>query len=309
MEPNRYPRPDSQTDESGSCFGDCPFFIAAAMIKLDCGRFRLDLSRPLIMGILNVTPDSFSDGGHYLALDQSLRQAERLLAEGAAILDIGGESTRPNAPFVSIEEELDRVMPVLERLQELGVPLSLDTRRTRVMQEGLRIGVDLINDVAALEDDGALEAVSASAAAVCLMHKQGNPENMQSSPEYGNVVDEVGLYLNQRVTACLTAGIARERLLIDPGFGFGKTLAHNLALLRALPDLARRTGVPVLAGLSRKSMLGQITGEGVAAERLGASVAAAMEAARRGAVVIRVHDVKATRQALQVLEAVEMTEQ
>lgn len=279
------------------------------MIKLDCGRFRLDLSRPLIMGILNVTPDSFSDGGRYLVLDQSLRQAERLLAEGAAILDIGGESTRPNAPFVSIDEELDRVMPVLERLQELGVPLSLDTRRTRVMQEGLRIGVDLINDVAALEDDGALEVVSASAAAVCLMHKQGNPENMQASPEYGNVVDEVGQYLNQRVAACLTAGIARERLLIDPGFGFGKTLAHNLALLRALPDLARRTGVPVLAGLSRKSMLGQITGENVAAERLGASVAAAMEAARRGAVVIRVHDVKATRQALQVLEAVEMTEQ
>ncbi|GGY08027.1 dihydropteroate synthase [Paludibacterium paludis] len=278
------------------------------MIELACGRFRLGLSRPLIMGIVNVTPDSFSDGGRFLAPDAALRQAERLVAEGAAILDIGGESTRPNAPSVSVQEEMDRVLPALERIGELGVPLSLDTRRTAVMREGLRVGVDLINDVAGLEDDGATDAVAPYPVAICLMHKQGNPDSMQASPHYTDVVAEVGDYLERRVSACLNAGIARERLLIDPGFGFGKTLEHNLALLRALPALSRRAGVPVLAGLSRKSMLGQITGEPVPDERLGASVAAAMEAARRGAAIIRVHDVKASRQAMQVLAAVDYPE-
>lgn len=257
------------------------------------------------MGILNVTPDSFSDGGRYRTLDAALAQAERLLEEGADLLDIGGESTRPNAPFVSPQEEMDRVLPVLERLSGAPVPLSLDTRRSEVMRAALAIGVDLINDVSALEDQGALALMHDCQAGICLMHKQGNPDSMQHDPSYQDVVTEVGDYLRRRVSLCLDAGIAHERLLADPGFGFGKTLAHNLALLAALPAIAARAGVPLLVGLSRKSMLGAITGEQVAAERLGASVAAALEAARRGAAVIRVHDVKATRQALQVLAALQ----
>lgn len=275
--------------------------------SLQCGRFTLDLSRPLVMGILNVTPDSFSDGGRFNALDQALRHAEQMLADGAAILDIGGESTRPNAPHVSPEQEMERVLPVLERLRELGAPLSLDTRRTVVMREALAMGaVDLVNDVSALEDAGALELVAASDAAICLMHKQGNPDTMQDRPEYADVVTEVAGYLARRVQLCLDAGIARGRLLVDPGFGFGKTLEHNLALLRGLPEIERAAGAPLLVGLSRKSMLGAITGEATPAERLGASVAAALESARRGARIIRVHDVKATRQALQVLDALKV---
>ncbi|MCW3479863.1 dihydropteroate synthase [Neisseriaceae bacterium JH1-16] len=275
------------------------------MNSLLCGRFRLDLSQPLVMGILNITPDSFSDGGRFERLDAALHHAEQMVQDGAALIDIGGESTRPNAPYVSPEEELERVLPVLEKLAGLGVPLSLDTRRASVMQAALSAGVvDLINDVSALEDEGALELAAASAnVAVCLMHKQGNPDTMQNRPDYDDVVDEVGDYLGRRVRLCLEAGIDRDRLLADPGFGFGKTLEHNLALLRQLPELERRAGVPLLVGMSRKSMLGAITGETVPAERLGASIAVALESARRGARIIRVHDVKATRQALQVLAA------
>jgi len=281
------------------------FFICTAMMQ--CGRFQLDLSRPLVMGILNVTPDSFSDGGRFRALDDALAQAERLMRDGADLLDIGGESTRPNAAYVSPQEEMDRVLPVLERLQGAPVPLSLDTRRSEVMRAGLTLGVDLINDVSALEDDGALALMRDSRAGICLMHKQGNPDSMQQRPHYQDVVAEVGDYLRRRVALCLDAGIARERLLADPGFGFGKTLEHNLALLAALPAVAERAGVPLLVGLSRKSMLGAITGEAVAEQRLGASVAAALEAARRGAAIIRVHDVKETRQALQVLAALQQS--
>nr|WP_199066312.1 dihydropteroate synthase [Chromobacterium sp. ASV5] len=271
-----------------------------------CGRFTLDLSRPLVMGILNATPDSFSDGGRFNRLDEALRRAEAMLAEGADILDVGGESTRPGAPYVSPEEELQRVLPILEKLRDIGAPISLDTRRASVMREALRLkAVDLINDVSALEDEGALEAVAASRAAICLMHKQGNPDTMQDRPDYQDVVAEVGAYLQRRVRLCLDAGIVRERLLADPGFGFGKTLEHNLALLGRLDEVERLAGVPQLVGLSRKSMLGAITGEETPAERLGASVAAALESARRGAAVIRVHDVKATRQALQVWSALQ----
>lgn len=270
---------------------------------LHCGRFRLELGRPLIMGILNVTPDSFSDGGRFLLRDQAVARAAQLIADGADLLDIGGESTRPGAPEVTIAEELDRVMPVLEALRDCPVPVSLDTRRTAVMAEGLRVGVDLINDVAALEDDGALAVVAASSAAVCLMHKQGNPDSMQQNPAYADVVADVAAYLAARVAAAEAAGINTERLLIDPGFGFGKTLAHNLQLLRALPQLGPW---PVLVGLSRKSLLGQITGRAVE-ERMVASVAAALLAAQRGAKIIRVHDVAATRDALHVLQAVEGT--
>ena len=269
-----------------------------------CGRFSLSLERPLLMGILNVTPDSFSDGGSYNRLDAALAHAERLLADGADILDIGGESTRPGAPYVSPEEELQRVLPVLQRLVALQVPLSLDTRRTSVMRAALQAGaVDLINDVSALEDDGALALVAAANVGICLMHKQGNPDTMQQQPDYADVVQEVGGYLARRIELCLENGIARDRLLADPGFGFGKTLEHNLELLRALPQLEALAGAPLLVGMSRKSMLGAITGEPQPDQRLGASVAAALLAAQRGAKVIRVHDVKATHQALQVWQA------
>ncbi|MDC7692065.1 dihydropteroate synthase [Vogesella indigofera] len=269
-----------------------------------CGRFSLSLERPLLMGILNVTPDSFSDGGSYNRLDAALAHAERLLADGADILDIGGESTRPGAPYVSPEEELQRVLPVLERLAALQVPLSLDTRRTSVMRAALQAGaVDLINDVSALEDEGALALVAAANVGICLMHKQGNPDTMQQQPDYADVVQEVGSYLARRIELCLAHGIARDRLLADPGFGFGKTLEHNLQLLRELPQLEALAGAPLLVGMSRKSMLGAITGEEQPDQRLGASVAAALLAAQRGAKVIRVHDVKATHQALQVWQA------
>lgn len=274
------------------------------MSTLACGRFSLNLDRPLVMGILNLTPDSFSDGGRFNRLDTALERAKQMVAEGADIIDIGGESTRPNAPHVSPEEEAGRVLPVLPLLAELDVPISLDTRRSSVMRAALATGaVDLVNDVSALEDEGALELLVNSNAAVCLMHKQGNPDTMQQQPHYQDVVDEVGAYLERRVALCRDSGIANERLLIDPGFGFGKTVEHNLELLRRLPELAARAGAPLLVGLSRKSMLGAITGEQTPAERLGASVAAALLSAQRGAKIIRVHDVKATVQAVQVLQA------
>jgi len=261
------------------------------------------------MGIVNVTPDSFSDGGHHASVEAAVAHGLRLVDEGADVLDIGGESTRPGAPYVSPEEELQRVLPVLERLAALQVPLSLDTRRTSVMHAALQAGaVDLINDVSALEDDGALALVAAANVGICLMHKQGNPDTMQNKPQYHDVVDEVGDYLARRVALCREHGVAAERLLADPGFGFGKTLEHNLALLRELPRLEAMAGVPLLVGMSRKSMLGNITGEQQPDQRLGASVAVALLAAQRGARIIRVHDVKATRQALQVWQALEASE-
>lgn len=255
------------------------------------------------MGVLNVTPDSFSDGGRFLAPRQALARTEHMLAEGADIIDIGGESTRPGAAIVSPAEELERVQPVVEALLPLNVPLSIDTRRTEVMRACLAMGVDMINDVGALEAAGALEAVAASGAAVCLMHKQGEPATMQQQPHYDDVVQNVADYLAGRVEAALQAGISAERVVIDPGFGFGKTLEHNLALLRALPRLG---DWPLLAGLSRKSMLGQITGQPVEA-RVHASVAAALIAAQKGAAIVRVHDVGATRDALRVWQAVAAT--
>ncbi|MCG9119466.1 dihydropteroate synthase [Laribacter hongkongensis] len=271
------------------------------MTHLACGRYRLSLDRPLVMGILNVTPDSFSDGGRFQGRDAALAQADRLMAEGADLLDIGGESTRPNAPIVSASEEADRVLPVLEALQGCGVPLSLDTRKTAVMQAGLALGVDLINDIAALEDDGALALLAACPAAICLMHKQGDPATMQQQPRYARVQDEVHAYLSARVAACLAAGIAAERLLVDPGFGFGKTVMHNYQLLDDLPRLG--TLAPVLVGMSRKSMLGAVTGVTEPAARTVSSVVAAVLAAERGAAVVRVHDVAATREGLAVWQA------
>ncbi len=273
---------------------------------LHAGRFVLPLQRPLIMGILNVTPDSFSDGGRYLLPDAARTRAEAMLAEGADLLDIGGESTRPNAPLVSEQEEIDRVLPVLEALRDYPVPISLDTRRTAVMRAGLALGVDLINDVAALEDDGAIAAVAASSAAVCLMHKQGTPQTMQQAPQYRDVVAEVIDYLATRVHAALAGGIAASRLLVDPGFGFGKTVEHNYALLARLGECARLA--PVLAGLSRKSMLGAVTGQDVPARRVAASVAAALLACQHGAAIVRVHDVAETRDALAIWQAMRATQ-
>jgi len=269
---------------------------------LACGRFRLDLSRPLVMGILNVTPDSFSDGGSYTDVSAALARAEQMVAQGADIIDIGGESTRPGALGVSVQQELDRVMPVLEKLLNLQVPISVDTRKCEVMRAVLAAGADMVNDVGALEDEGALAVVAASRAAVCLMHKQGNPDVMQAEPHYVDVVAEVGDYLLKRASLAESAGIGRERIMIDPGFGFGKTLEHNIQLLQKLANLAE-TGFPILAGLSRKSMLGAITGNSVDGRHF-ESVAAAMLAIQRGAVVVRVHDVKPTKDAIKIMEKI-----
>jgi dihydropteroate synthase len=275
------------------------------MTYLHCGAYRLSLERPLIMGVVNVTPDSFSDGGQFATAGEAADHARRLIGEGADILDIGGESTRPGAAPVSIDDERRRVLPVLERLAGCGVPISVDTRKPEVMRDAIASGASLINDVNALEDVGALESVASSDVAVCLMHKQGEPQTMQQDPHYDDVVREVRDYLAGRVNAAEAAGIARDRIVIDPGFGFGKNLDHNLALLRGLRSLSL-LGVPVLAGLSRKAMLGRLTGK-APADRVHASVAAALLAVSEGASIVRVHDVGATRDAIAVWWAVRGT--
>ena len=254
------------------------------------------------MGIINVTPDSFSDGGQHLRRDTAIAHAQKLIAEGADILDIGGESTRPGAQPVALQEELDRVLPIIEGLRGTPVPISIDTCKPEVMRAAIAAGVQMVNDINALQDAAAMNAVAASGVAVCLMHKQGNPQTMQHQPQYGNVVAEVGEFLRERIAAAEASGIRRERIAIDPGFGFGKTLEHNLALLRGLEKLAG-FGVPVLAGLSRKSMLGAVTGQDVN-HRVSASVAAALIAVQNGASIVRVHDVRATVDALKVWNAV-----
>ena len=278
-----------------------PSFHFCQMI-LQCGTYRLALDRTLILGVVNVTPDSFSDGGHYLSLDGALAHAQRQIDEGADLLDIGGESTRPGAAAVSLEEERRRVLPVLEALLCSGVPLSIDTPKPELMHEAAAAGAAMINDVNGFEAADALQAVSGSDCAICIMHKQGRPQTMQQSPQYRDVVAEVDGYLWGRVAAAETAGIARSRIVVDPGFGFGKTLEHNLALLRELNRVAA-AGVPVLAGLSRKSMIGALTGREVG-DRVFGSVAAALIAAQHGAAILRVHDVAATRDALAVWNAV-----
>jgi dihydropteroate synthase len=255
------------------------------------------------MGIVNVTPDSFSDGGYHLRRDAALAHAHQLIQQGADILDIGGESTRPGALAVSVQEELDRVMPVIEGLRGAPVPLSIDSFKPEVMRAALAAGASMVNDINALQQPEALDAVVASDAAVCLMHKQGNPQTMQAQPQYQDVVAEVLQFLRVRIAAVEAAGIARERIVVDPGFGFGKTLAHNLELLRSL-EAFNELGVPVLAGLSRKSILGAITGQDVE-HRDYASVAAALLAVQRGAKIVRVHDVRATVDALKVWQAVD----
>lgn len=267
---------------------------------LYCGQFQFSLARPLVMGIVNVTPDSFSDGGLHGRRDAAVAHALQLIAEGADVIDIGGESTRPGAVPVAVQEELDRVIPVIERLQ--GVPVSIDTFKPEVMQAAIKAGVCMVNDINALQDEAAMKLVAQSDVAVCLMHKQGNPQTMQLRPEYQDVVLEVREFLRARVVSAELAGIARSRIVIDPGFGFGKSLEHNLALLRELDQLAQ-PGIALLAGLSRKSMLGAVTGQDVG-QRMPASIAAALIAVQRGAAIVRVHDVSATVDALRVWSAV-----
>ncbi|MFO7543093.1 MAG: dihydropteroate synthase [Thiobacillus sp.] len=273
------------------------------MSLLHAGLHRLSLARPLIMGIVNVTPDSFSDGGHWVDSGAAVRHALELREAGADILDVGGESTRPGAAVVPSEAEIQRVVPVIQTLAGLGCVVSIDTRKPEVMRAALDAGAVMVNDVMALRAPGALETVAATDAAVCLMHMQCDPQTMQQSPRYDDVVEEVKGFLLDRVQACVAAGIGRERLVIDPGFGFGKTLQHNLSLLRHLDRLVVLE-LPVLAGLSRKSMLGILSGREVD-QREFAGVAAHMVALARGAKMLRVHDVAATRDALAIWNAVE----
>ena len=272
-------------------------------MKLHCGQFTLDLTSPRVMGILNVTPDSFSDGGHYSQTDIAVTQAYKFIEEGADIIDIGGESTRPNAEPVSLQEELDRVIPVIESLaSKIDIPLSIDTYKPAVMRAAIAAGASIVNDVKALQEAGAIEAVANADVAVCLMHMQGEPRNMQDDPHYDDVVEDVVTFLLDRVAICEQAGIQKNRLLIDPGFGFGKTRMHNITLIQQLNTLVN-TGYPVLVGLSRKSVLGQMTGNDIDA-RLYVSVSAAVISAINGAKILRVHDVKATVEALKVVTAI-----
>ena len=264
----------------------------------------LDLSRPRVMGVVNVTPDSFSDGGRFFKPDAARAQVLSMLDAGVDIIDVGGESTRPGATPVSVQQELDRVLPVVELVRrESDVWISVDTSTPQVMQTSAEAGADLINDVRALTRDGALGMAALLDMPVCLMHMQGRPVDMQRNPQYDDVVTQVLGYLRERSQAALDAGVRAANVLLDPGFGFGKTLAHNLSLLQALPQLAE-LGYPVLVGMSRKSMLGEITGQPVE-HRQAASVAVALLAAQRGAHIIRVHDVAETVDALAVLHAVE----
>ncbi|MEX3955169.1 dihydropteroate synthase [Trinickia sp. EG282A] len=278
---------------------------------LQCGRHTLTFERPLVMGILNVTPDSFSDGGRYAARDDALRQAETMVREGADMLDIGGESTRPGAPPVSLEEELARVIPIVEALRDAGVPLSVDTYKPEVMRAALAAGADLINDVWGFRRPGAIDAVRDSQCGLCVMHMLGEPQTMQrGKPEYDDVVADVRAFLTERVETLARQGVGRNRISVDPGFGFGKsTIEHNYALLAHLAETAPRVpaGVapyPILAGMSRKSMFGKVTGRATPRENVAASIAGAVLAAERGAAIIRVHDVAETVDALKVWKAV-----
>jgi len=277
------------------------------MTTLYCGRYRLPLSvndRPLIMGIVNLTPDSFSGDGVGGDADAAIAHAEAQRAAGADLLDLGAESSRPGAAPVPAEMEIVRLLPVLKAVRDWGLPVSVDTMKPEVMRMAIGEGAALINDIAALRTPGALDAVAGSEVGICLMHMQGEPRTMQANPRYEDVVEEVHAFLTARLMACQAAGIAKERLLVDPGFGFGKTVEHNYTLLRELQRFME-LGVPVLAGLSRKSMLGAVTGQPNGAARMPASVAAAVLAVERGARIVRVHDVAATKDALAVWAAME----
>lgn len=273
------------------------------MTTLICGRFALDLTQPRIMAIINTTPDSFSGDGLANDLDRALARAEQALAEDADILDIGGESSRPGSEPVSEQQELDRVMPLLERLAGGPAPVSIDTVKPGVMRAALAAGASMINDINGFRAEGAVEAVAPGSAALCVMHMQGQPRTMQADPRYVDVVREVSDFLDERVAVLRKAGVAADRIVLDPGFGFGKTIEHNLAMLRDIGRFGER-GFPVLAGLSRKSLLGVLTGRPMG-ERTMASVVSALIAVQRGARIVRVHDVAPTRDALKVWAAVE----
>lgn len=272
--------------------------------SLDCAGRKLLLDRPRVMAIINVTPDSFSDGGALDSVDAAVAHGLRLAGEGADILDVGGESTRPGAAEVPLAEELRRVIPVIERLaRETRLPISIDTSKPEVMRAAVAAGAGMINDVYALRREGAMDAAAELGVPVCLMHMQGEPRSMQDAPRYDDVVAEVHGFFTQRLFACEMAGIAKKNLVIDPGFGFGKDLEHNLRLLAHLHRFTE-LGVPVLAGLSRKGMIGKLTGRDAPTERVAGSVAAALIAAQNGAMILRVHDVAATVDALKVWQAV-----
>ncbi len=271
---------------------------------LDCAGRSLDLTRARVMGVVNVTPDSFSDGGQTLALDTALHRAEAMALAGAAVIDVGGESTRPGAAPVSAEEEIRRVVPVIAAIAaRFSIPVSVDTSKPEVMRAAVAAGAGIVNDVRALRLPGALDAAASLGVPVCLMHMQGEPETMQQGPSYCNVVGEVIGFLQARMATCAAAGISDDRILLDPGFGFGKTLTHNLALIAGLGAIAA-LGRPVVVGLSRKSMIGTLTGRPVT-ERLAGSLAAAVLAVERGAALVRVHDVAETVDALAVLAALQ----
>lgn len=262
----------------------------------------LDLTSPKIMGILNFTPDSFSDSGKFFSLDKALFQVEKMLNDGADIIDIGGESTRPNAPIVTLEEELKRVVPLVEAVrQRFDCLISVDTSKAEVMRQSAQVGADIINDIRALQEPNALETAAELALPVCLMHMQGSPQTMQQSPDYDDVVEEVSEFLNQRIFACLTAGITKEHIILDVGFGFGKTVQHNYQLMKHLPLFAD-SGYPVLAGLSRKSMIGAVLDKPVD-QRIIGSVAGALLCIQQGAKIVRVHDVAETADALKIWRA------
>lgn len=275
--------------------------------RLPCGSRVLDLSRTHVMGILNITPDSFSDGGRFNRRDLALSHAQSMVAAGATLIDVGGESTRPGAPVVGIQEELDRVLPTVEAIhRELDVVISVDTSTPQVMSESARLGAGLLNDVRALRREGALAAAAATGLPVCLMHMLGEPGNMQRDPRYDNLTGEVSRFLAERMSACVHAGIALERIILDPGFGFAKTHAHNLSLFKHLPELLA-LGRPLLVGVSRKSMVGLALGKPVA-ERLYGSLGLAALAMLKGARILRVHDVAETVDLVKMIEAVESAE-
>jgi dihydropteroate synthase len=268
-----------------------------------CGRFEFDLERPLVMGIVNATPDSFSDGGQHADPDTAIAHARQLIAEGARILDIGGESTRPGAPPVSEQDELARVLPIVEGLRDCGVPVSVDTFKPAVMRAVLDAGADMINDIYAFRQPGAIEAVASTRCGLCVMHMKGEPSTMQELPQYNDLLGEIGIFLGSRAQKLRAAWIDPRRIVLDPGFGFGKTPDQNYQLLRRLASL-RVSSYPLLVGVSRKSMIGHATGRPVA-ERLPGSIAAALASVSRGASIVRVHDVAATVDALKVWQSVE----
>jgi len=278
---------------------------------LQCGRYRLRVdaaSRPLVMGILNITPDSFSDAGKYHALDSAISHAEEMIAAGVDIIDIGGESTRPGSQPVCLQDELARVMPLVYALRDYGKPLSIDTYKPEVMREAIAAGADMINDINGFRAPGALEAVAELDCALCVMHMQKDPQNMQLKPEYQDVVADVSAFLNERIAAMEQMNIARDRICIDPGFGFGKSLAHNIALLKNIAQLQTTLDLPLLAGLSRKSMIGAILDKPVT-QRMAGSLAGALASVAYGARIVRVHDVAETVDALTVWHAMHVIKQ